>query len=289
MRAVNLIPTDARRGGGGGASSKPGYAVLAVLAGAVILITIYVLTNNTIAARKARLATVQAQAVQEQAHAAKLAKYVQFEKLSAQRAETVRQIATTQFDWHAAMSDLSKVVPPNTSLQSLLATVAPGINISGAGGSTGGSAASTGSLRAAIAAPAFELRGCTASQDDVARLMSRLRLMNGVTRVTLADSAKQNTSQGASPVNKTASGASGASCPANSPTFDVVVFFRPLAGAPSTQGPTPSGSGALPATAGASATTSSSSAPNTPASTAPGATAPGATTSGATTTTGGKP
>ena len=78
------------------------------------------------------------------------------------------------------------MVPANASLTSLLATAAPGSSVAGGGG--GGS--NTGTLRGDITAPAFQISGCTASHDDVARLMSRLRLINGVQRVTLSDSVK---------------------------------------------------------------------------------------------------
>jgi hypothetical protein len=111
----------------------------------------------------------------------------------------------------------------------------PGATVSGAGGNVSGSAASTGTLRAALPGPAFELKGCTATQDDVARLMSRLRLIDGVTRVTLADSLKQDASQAGTAVAAApaggAGGSGGAGCGANAPSFDLVVFFQPLPGA----------------------------------------------------------
>ena len=58
MRAVNLIPADAKRGGGraglAGRLPGPGALVIAALAIAVLFVTIYVLTGNTIAERTAR-------------------------------------------------------------------------------------------------------------------------------------------------------------------------------------------------------------------------------------------
>jgi Tfp pilus assembly protein PilN len=190
----------------------------------VVLVAVYVLTNNSISDRKAKVASLQVQVNQAQAAAARLAPYAQFAKLAHARAETVREIAATRFDWHKALSDLSRVVPANTSLQSLSGTVAPGA-------SSGAAGASTGSLRSAIAAPAFELSGCTSTQDDVARLMSRLRLIDGVTRVSLSDSAKGTSSQAGVAVNA-ASGSSGSSgCGKNAPSFHLVVFFQPLPGA----------------------------------------------------------
>ena len=104
---------------------------------ALAYVTVYVLTSNTIKDRKAKIATVQTQVTAAQAAAARLATYVNFTKIVSNRDATVRQIATQRFDWDAALSDLSKVVPANTSLQSLLGTVSPAASINGAGGSSG--------------------------------------------------------------------------------------------------------------------------------------------------------
>jgi Tfp pilus assembly protein PilN len=219
MRAVNLIPADSRgRGSNRGPSTGmqvPVYVLLGFLAAAVALVTVYVLTNNSIATRKATLASLQTQVAQEQAAAARLGEFTKFSQLAQTRIGTVRAIAAARFDWHAAMSDLSKVVPANTSLQTVVGTVVPGATAGGSG--------ATG-LRGAISAPAFELSGCTRTQDDVARLISQLRLINGVTRVSFNNSQEAPAS---------ASGGSGGSqgCGANAPTFSLVVFFEPVANA----------------------------------------------------------
>jgi Tfp pilus assembly protein PilN len=231
MKAVNLIPTDSKRSGARAATAPrgPGVALIALLVIALAYVTIYVLTSNTIKDRRAKIATVQSQVTAAQAAAARLTNYVNFNKVAANRDATVRQIATQRFDWNAALSDLSKVVPANTSLESLLGTVSPGATVNGAGGSSG-SAVGTGTLRAVINAPAFEMKGCTATQDDVARLMSRLRLINGVQRVTLADSVKPDGATTGAAVTSASSGSASAGCPANWPSFDLVVFFQPLPG-----------------------------------------------------------
>ncbi len=271
MRAVNLIPADARRGTGLGAIPQgPSYILIGALAVALILVTIYVLTGNTISDRKAQLANLQQQVAQEQAAASRLTNYAQFLQLAQTRAQTVKQIASTRFDWHAALSDLSKVVPANTSLQSLLGTVAPGANVSGAGGNTASSAAGAGStsgLRSAISSPAFEIRGCTASQEDVARLLSRLRLMNGVSRVTLADSQKSNqASVGAATTGTKTPNTGAAGCGTGKPSFDLVIFFQPLPGAGAT-GPVAAGTAGT-AAAGAPGASAPSSPPASTSTTA---------------------
>jgi Tfp pilus assembly protein PilN len=220
MRAVNLIPSDARRGGSGDIRSLrgPGSAVVGLLGVVLILVTLYVLASNSVSQRTAQLASLQQQVTQAQAEAAQLNGYTQFAKLAQARVQTVKEIASGRFNWQQALSDLSRVVPANTSLSSLAATVNPGA------GTAGGS--SSGSLRGAISAPAFELQGCTATQDDVARLMSRLRLIRGVTRVTLSHAVKSAAGAAGTPVTS-GSGSTGG-CAATAPTFDLVVFFEPL-------------------------------------------------------------
>ena len=226
MRAVNLIPQDARRAGRGSTSRSGGsvYVLLGVLAIAVALVTVYVLTTNRITTEKAQVAQLQSEASQAQNTAARLQPYVQFAELAQARSQTIRAIASSRFDWHGALADLSRVVPANTSLQSLVGTVVPD---AGTGGSTG-STASGPNLRADVTAPAFQLSGCTDTQDDVARLMSRLRLIDGVTRVSLEDSQVSTSGQAGTSVSSSA-GAGG--CPKGSPSFDLVVFFAPLANA----------------------------------------------------------
>jgi Tfp pilus assembly protein PilN len=205
--------------------------VIGLLAVALVLVTIAVMTGNTISDRKAKLATLQAEVVAAQAQAAQLGNYTSFEQLAQARAQTVRAIAAARFDWHAALADLSKVVPPDTSLQSLVGSVAPGATISGgSSGAVGSGSAATSSLRGDLSVPAFELTGCTKSQDAVAQLISRLRLMNGVSRVTLGDSQKQAGAQAGAAVSQTGTGAT-TGCGPNAPTFDLVVFFQTLPGA----------------------------------------------------------
>ena len=224
MRAVNLIPADARgRSRNRGPSTGmqvPVYVLLGFLAAAVALVTLYVLANNSIASRTATLNNLKAEVAQEQTAVARLGEFTKFSALAQSRVGTVRAIAAARFDWHAALSDLSKVVPANTTLQTVNGTVVPGASAGGAG--SGG----TGALRSDVSAPAFELTGCTRSQDDVAQLISQLRLIDGVTRVSFA-----NSQESANSTASTQSSGSPQGCGANGPTFDLIVFFQPVAGA----------------------------------------------------------
>lgn len=246
----------------------PGVAAIGALGILLAFVTIYVLSSNTISERKAKLAAVQQQLTTVQAQATGLQKYTQFVQLAQQRATTVRSLASSRFDWKSALEDLSRVLPAGTSLQSLLATVAPGVSVSGPGGGSSGGSATTAPLRGDITAPAFEMRGCTRSQDEVARVMSRLRLIDGVTRVTLADAQKGDSAEVLPSANQHAMG-----CPTNHPTFDLVVFFAPLPGAsasPTVAGaPGPGSTSTLPASATATTTTTTTPTTSAPASSTP--------------------
>jgi hypothetical protein len=125
------------------------------------------------------------------------------------------------------------VLPTNVWLTSLTGTVAPGVTF-GSGGAAGGS---TNQIRSQLQVPAIELVGCTTSQAEVSRVMTRLRLMDEVTRVSLASSEKVEGAAAAQrPAGGRASGGAGgdADCRhgnAKFPRFELVVFFKAMPGA----------------------------------------------------------
>jgi len=251
MRAVNLIPRDYRAGkaSGAGRASTATYAVLGVLAAALGVVTIYVVTSNSVADQKSKLAALQQQLPRLRAQAAQLAPYTQFASLAQQRAQTVQQIAATRFDWAASLDQLSKVVPANTSLTSLAAST-----------NTASSTAAGGSSHGLPGDPTFELHGCTGSQDDVARLMSRLRLMDGVVRVSLSNAGKQSGGSSGTATPAASAGTSGGgTCATNGSSFDLTVSFQAPAGAATAPGqPAPAAGAAVshPPSSSGSATSS---------------------------------
>jgi hypothetical protein len=86
--------------------------------------------------------------------------------------------------------------------------------------------AQTVAKRAAIESPAIELKGCTRGQTQVATLLSRLRNVDGVTRVTLSKSVKpdEQVQQGSVPAaSPTAVTGCGSGRP---PSFELVIFFE---------------------------------------------------------------
>ncbi len=297
MRAVNLIPVEERRGGAGGGSGPPTVWLLVGLGVLVAALAGFVLASNQVSARQAKLVQISTQADSAQASVAQLTPYVSFASMEQNRTQTVRQLAATRFDWHQSLHDLARVMSKDVWLTSVTGTVAPNVTLDGggSGASAGGGGGSSG-LRSALPNPALSIAGCATSNDQVVSFVSRLRVMNGVIRVSLSDAQKSDTavasggaSSGGAAASAPASGSSGGGggdCTGGSdkfPKFDVVVFYKPLAGAASVA--SAPGSVATPASAtGAAATKGTASPPaapgasstSTPGQSAPGASSPGA-------------
>jgi Tfp pilus assembly protein PilN len=224
MKAVNLLPTDVRGAAKPTAETaapvaKGGigpFVVLGVLAACVAALAGYVLTNNTVKQRQADLAeiSVRQQAVQAQVN--RLKPYADYANATRSRVKTVHDLAAQRFDWEQVLTDISRAIPADITLSKIAGDVSTD---AGAGGGS--------SLRSDITAPAVTLDGCGPGQIEVARLMARLRDVDGVTRVTLSKSDKQKV---------TATAASGSdelatrnAMPCGSglrPTFELVIFFE---------------------------------------------------------------
>jgi hypothetical protein len=92
------------------------------------------------------------------------------------------------------MHEVARVIPSNAHLTSLSGSVSSSAPAPAAGGSAL-------QLRGSTPGPAVDIVGCAPGQANVSRLMSRLRLIDGVAHVTLAESSKPDgeaTSAGAS-------------------------------------------------------------------------------------------
>jgi Tfp pilus assembly protein PilN len=237
MKAVNLIPVEERRGGGGAAGKSGGaaYILLGLLGMLVIMAAAYTLAGKSVSDRKADLERTRAEATAVQSKADELAPYARFSALREQRVQTVQSLAGSRFDWSKSMHEVARVVPSNVWLTSMTGTVAPGVQLEGAAGSSG-------SLRSALPVPAVEIVGCTTSQRNVSRVISRMRLVKGVQRVSLGSAEKADAAGGGG-------GGGGTDCrngSASYPQFNLVVFFDAPASAATASATTP---GATPAPA----------------------------------------
>jgi Tfp pilus assembly protein PilN len=278
VRAVNLLPPDMR--GASKATAEIGarpeatggagpFVVLGVLAACVAGATGFVLTNNTIKERQSELATVTARQQALQGKVAALKPFADFDATTNARVATVRDLAGSRFDWEQVLRDISRAIPQDVALKTLSG------NVSTDTGGSGGSSA----LRSAIAAPAVTLTGCAPGQTQVARLLARLRGVDGVTRVSLSKSDVQlgeNGSNSGSSVDRRNAAPCGAGA---RPDFELVMFFEKAAAAvqaPSAQPPAAGATATATATPGAGATATPT------ATTTPGTTTTASTSTGST-------
>jgi Tfp pilus assembly protein PilN len=215
MRAVNLLPSDMR----GAAPKAPraekaegigAFVLLGALALSVAALAGYVLTTNEVKQKQADLVSAQQQASAAQAKAAALRPYADYEALAQARVATVKGLAAARFDWEQALGDLSRAVPGDVKLKSLNGDM-------GLPGATGNG---SDPLRGSIAAPAITLTGCAPTQSGVARMMSRIRAVDGVTRVALSKSVKEATSAATGSATESPCGKG------TPPTFSLVAFFE---------------------------------------------------------------
>lgn len=180
MRPVNLIPAEDRVGERipartGGLAYVVVGALLTVL-GAVMLL---VLTQNQISDSKAKVSRLEVQQVAVQAQADRLAGYAQFRSVRDERVATVSSLADSRFDWERVMRELSLVLPKDVWLTNLTGTVNPEVEVDG-----GANVA----LRDSVPGPALEIVGCAPGQASVARFISALKQIDGVTRVGVQSS-----------------------------------------------------------------------------------------------------
>jgi Tfp pilus assembly protein PilN len=243
MRAVNLIPADQRGGAaiGAGRSEGAAYAVLGLLAALALMALLYGMADHQISSRRTQIASLTAQAQAAQARATELAPYTSFMALREQRMQAVSNLVDSRFDWAHAFHELGRVLPRQATISSLTGTIgaAPAAPAAPApaSASTAATAATSTPVTSATppgSVPTFTLSGCATSQSAVALTLDRLRLIDGVSEVTLQSSTKAG-----------GTGGSGGGCGA---VFAVQVSFDPLPAVSTT------GSSTSPSTATASDT-----------------------------------
>ena len=244
MKAVNLIPSDAPKGEGGrfpiAGDGVGAYVVLGMLAVAVVMVGAWALTNRQISAGQSKLAGIEREAHSAEARAASLKPYTEFAALRTARVATIDGLLEGRFDWAHSLREVARVVPADVALTSLIGTVSPTSQVEGSG--------SGGSLRSALPVPAIDLIGCAKSQAHVARLLARLRAIDGVERVTLASSEKSESASTSDTECRTTE---------KIPQFQLTLFYKALeglvpaadAGAAPPAGGTPAPASATPAPA----------------------------------------
>jgi hypothetical protein len=249
MRAVNLIPAEQRPGSavGVGRSEGAAYAVVLVLAGLALLAFLYGRADHQISSRRSDAGTLTAQAQKAQAEASQLAPFTSFIALSEQRVKAVSTLVDSRFDWAHVFHEFGRVLPADVSVASLSGTIGASVGggsasaapATGAGATPAASAGSSGTGAGATPAastgapaspaaagpavtsatppgsvPLFTLAGCATTQPAVARMLERLRLIDGVSSVTLQSSTK--------------GAGGGGGCAIGEPGYSVQVAFDPI-------------------------------------------------------------
>jgi hypothetical protein len=269
MRAVNLIPAEQRSGAslGAGRSQGGAYVVVGILAGLALLAFLYGSARHQISSRTTKAVALEAKVQAVQGNTSKLAPYTSFVALREQRVQAVSDLVNSRFDWAHAFHELGRVLPVNVSITSVTGTVGPtgaaggsapaaaapaaapsasgsGSSSTAAAGSAPGSASASGGAHASVASstppgsvPTFALVGCARTQATVALTLDRLRLIDGVSSVTLQSSTKAASGGGAT---------AGTACPSSYPVFNVQVVFHAI--------PTSSAKSAPPSTSTVSST-----------------------------------
>ena len=207
MRAANLMPGEDRASRAANAVDTGGvlYVLLGGLAAFVALAAVWATTNKQVGESRAKLDRVSVEAQVAEARIARAAPYQAFAALARDRVATVTSLSATRFDWAHGLREVSRVLPDDVWLTSL----------SGKSGATSEAPSPTKSV---APAPNFELIGCTGNQAKVARLMARLRAVDGVRDVDLRSSSKPD-----------GSGSAGTGdCPAgkiSNPRFTIAIAF----------------------------------------------------------------
>lgn len=206
MRAVNLMPVDARNqrmsAAGGSGASLGVYLLLGGLATVALFASVLTLTNNQITSRTAEVQELSAATHVAEARAGAAAPYQSFATLATERVATVMSLSETRFDWAHAFGEIARVLPADVWLSTLE-------------GASGSLAAAPTPTTSAAPAPTFDLTGCTRSHAKVALLMARLRTIDRVRKVALNTSTKPDAE-------------SKEGCPARKvtdPIFDITISF----------------------------------------------------------------
>jgi Tfp pilus assembly protein PilN len=274
MRPVNLIPADERRSSRAPVRTGPiAYLLIGALALGLAAVTLLVLTNNKIADKKSEIADLQQREAAATAQAQQYAPFTNFASLQQSRQATVKSLANSRFDWERVMRELSLVIPNNVWLVHLTGS---------AGGASSSSSTTTAPTDTSLAGPSLQIIGCAADQDAVAGFLSALRDIDGVTRVGLTRSERQDEGATTSAASGGGDAASGDSASGGGseecrtkdpiPQFEITVAFdnaptspdaSTTAPAPATSTP-PGGTTTTPSTTPSSTTTTSTT-PSTPA------------------------
>jgi Tfp pilus assembly protein PilN len=215
MRPIDLTPSEMRQGARAPMRTGPlPYILLGGLVAVLLGVALLVTTGNQVSERETEVAQLKSEDAAARREARRLAPYVQFQTLHEQRLATVSSLADSRFDWERIVRELSLVLPNDVWLTDLTA--------SASGESEGGDSG----LRGSIVGPAMELEGCAVGQESVARFVTVLKDIDGVTRVAVASSELPSRGEGeAAAAGGESGGGSECRTRKNIAMFSIVVAF----------------------------------------------------------------
>lgn len=177
---INLLPAEERRAAGsGGRSGGAVYAVLGVLALAVIAATLTTKFGNEVSSKQQQVTAISSEATTAENEVTKLAAYSDFTALRQRRTASITDIAGSRTDWAHQIGEVARTLPRNVWLTTL-----DGTNASGAPSPTGQPV--TGDVPGAT----LSIVGCTTGHRSVASVMSAMRRIDGIQKVTLTSTEK---------------------------------------------------------------------------------------------------
>ena len=189
MRAVNLLPEQHRRRPAGTHAPKgSSYIVIGVLTVLLAMAAFYTVTSNQAKDRTTRAQEASQEADGYEARVRALGAYGNFRQTKETRLASVKQLASSRFDWERYLREVSSLVPTGTWLKEATASV------TGTSESTSPGPASA----TEPTGPSASLKGCAPKQSDVATLMVRLRQVYLVDNVELKESVRGEDGEGAS-------------------------------------------------------------------------------------------
>jgi Tfp pilus assembly protein PilN len=229
VRPVNLIPPEDRRGDRAQLRTGPlPYVIVGVLAIALVVVTFMTMTSNQIADREAQIAGLEAREAAATARAEALRPYADFAALSQARDATVTSLAQSRFDWERVLNELALVMPDDIWLTAATGTVGPDVQLQGA---------TTVDGRDSVPGPALELIGCGSTHESVAAFIAALKDIDGVTRVGLAASQRNEATSSTSAEGSAVQSGASDDCRTEDPIarFEMIVAFDAVPPPPSAE------------------------------------------------------
>jgi hypothetical protein len=144
---------------------------------------VYTLTSNQANSRKTQAAEARQDAERYEARVKQQGVFGSFAAIKQTRVASVKQLATSRFDWERYLRELSAILPRGSWIQETNASVTGEVESEGGASTSSTSGGATGQ-------PSAKLLGCTPRQGDTAKLMVRLRKMYLVDDVTLNESTQ---------------------------------------------------------------------------------------------------